>query len=144
MIHLYRCSHQFYKLIRESTQASSINQIRAMLELSAQDEVERMMKVLESQQGDVLRLLMNLDKLHKENTKMRDEVSTQMAVIAGDDEDSLEIIAKATKCQSEVFKMRSKLNNEEQEKTRLTATVSKVAIQFILLSIRQLAVHKTF
>jgi hypothetical protein len=115
-----------------------------MLELSAQDEVERMMKVLESQQGDVLRLLMNLDKLHKEYTKMRDEVSTQMAVIAGDDEDSLEIIAKATKCQSEVFKMRSKLNNEEQEKTRLTATVSKVAIQFILLSIRQLAVHKTF
>ena len=68
--------------MRESSQASSTDQIRVLLELSAQEEVERMMKVLEAQQGGVLRLLMNLDSAHKDNLQLKAELASQYASTA--------------------------------------------------------------
>eukprot|EP00603_Paraphysomonas_imperforata_P000104 CAMPEP_0114445106 /NCGR_PEP_ID=MMETSP0103-20121206/18442_1 /TAXON_ID=37642 ORGANISM="Paraphysomonas imperforata, Strain PA2" /NCGR_SAMPLE_ID=MMETSP0103 /ASSEMBLY_ACC=CAM_ASM_000201 /LENGTH=1976 /DNA_ID=CAMNT_0001616687 /DNA_START=129 /DNA_END=6060 /DNA_ORIENTATION=+ len=122
---------KFYKLVRESSQSSSTDQIRALLELGAQEEIERLMKVLEVQQGDVLRVLMNMDNLHKENMHLKEELAEQYKALAGGNAGNLRLLAKVPKLHAELQKLHSKHQNEEQEKTRLTATVSK-ALKTIL------------
>jgi hypothetical protein len=103
-----------------------------MLELSAQEEVEALMKVVERQQGDILRLLMNQTGLYKENTDRSDQVVTQFSTLVESTAANQALIAQIISLKEDEFKFRSKINSSQQEQTRLTSTVSRVRSTTVL------------
>lgn len=119
-------SMQFCELIQNSTHESSTDQIRAMLELTAQEDVEVLMKILEGQQGDVLTKIMHLKQTCAEMTELKNTLSEQYDSLADDNASNRALIARVKEVAAEELRVRARLGSAEAEKARLTASISKV------------------
>ena len=100
-----------------------------MLELSAQEEVEVLMKILEGQQGEVLNKLMHLKTVCKDMTQLKHTLATQFSSLAESNAANKGLLAQIKDVKGEELQVREKLSSAEAEKARLTASLSKVRTQ---------------
>lgn len=97
-----------------------------MLELSAQEEVEVLMKILEGQQGEILTKLMHQKTVVQDMTDIKKTLTEQYAALAESNVSNKKKLAQIEELKEDELNIRTQLSSAEAEKARLTAAQSKV------------------
>ena len=97
-----------------------------MLELNAQEEVEILMKILENQQGVLLKKLLELKNTSQDTAEMKKKLTVQYLTLAETSDKNNVYTVRSNKLKDEEMKIRLKIDSAQAEKGRVTASISKV------------------